>query len=262
MNKKLVDHAAADLFLRFPCMVCLMAILAGSPLLAADSMRSKLLQDQEITMFVPFDDSPDAEISEEGLVASTSGESVFEDGVVKRGMSLPPQEAGWIAFAAGRIFDHQRGTIMFWFQPGWNGDDEVGKYTLAWITMQNSDKYFAIHRSLNSNPKELFVNFSWDNSMNVRSPEIFQQGVWVLIAVTWSEEQQQYALYVNGEIAAEKAWKAIKDPDLYRPVSLKLGKYYPHDDAINSSYDELMLFKRALSSEEIRAYFNETNPNR
>ncbi len=159
----------------------------------------------------------------------------------------------------------KNGTIMFWFRPGWAGSDPVGKYTLLWITMQNSDKYFAMHRSFSKeDPTSLFINLAWDNALQVSTARYFEADRWVHVAVTWDSSINSFTVYIDGQVAAESAWKDFSDDQGYTPVSLILGDYYRRDNAddpIRACYDELFVFKRALPAEEIQKYHEESSRN-
>lgn len=190
-------------------------------------------------------------------MANLNGGAVYEDGVVGRAISFVGPDGGSIRYHVAKNFNPEAGTLMFWFKPEWEGGDAGEKYTLVWITMGDPDRYFAIHRSFNDDPQALFVNFHWDNACQISSREIFHGGEWKHLAVTWDERKNRYAFYLNGLPIKEAPWKPL-DPQQYTAKTLSLGKYYPEDSPINALYDDFFLFKRALSPEEVNAYYQQT----
>ncbi len=249
------------------CLGSALLLLSLHGLAAGDQpTRQKLQDDAALSQFIPFDEHFDAARSLDALTGKVSEAGRLEPGVVGKALSFEGSQNGApsASYSVKESFDPTHGTMMFWFRPGWDGEEKEGKYTLAWVTMSGSERYFAIHRSFSPNdPQALFANFHWDNVLQSRTQGFFQKGQWIHVAVTWSEEQGQFALYFDGNLIADKAWAPLPAEGVYSPGSLRLGRFYAGekgDDAINAAYDEFYLFKRSLSPAELKAYVEETAP--
>ncbi len=226
------------------------------------TQRRELMEDGALALYSSFDEGHDAEMSRGERAGRLAGESRQVPGVVGQALSFRSEEpkVGSVAYGVKESFSPERGTLMYWFRPGWDGADPEGKYTLAWVTMDKSQRYFAMHRSLSKDPHALFVNFQWDNVLNISTKKYLHADAWVHLAVTWNQDSGQYALYMNGQLVADAPWKVLPEEGQYRPLTLMLGRFYKTDAPINADYDELFLFQRALSPAEIHAYVEETTP--
>lgn len=226
--------------------------------------RGELKVDPSLSLMIPFDGGSEPATS--GVNPVLEGDAIFEPGISDKAMKLDSDLGGCLHIGLEpEQIDLRKGTIMFWFKPSWSGEDPGGKYTLWWITMKGSDKYFALRRSFSTDdPKLLSVSLGDKSGVAVHMTPEFEVGKWVNVAVTWDTDANECALYLNGERKGDAPWPDVSDDAQYVPGVLLLGRYYlsgeSTDDPIRSAYDELFVFKRPLSEQEIGAYTRETKP--
>ncbi|HOJ39605.1 MAG TPA: LamG domain-containing protein [bacterium] len=228
---------------------------------SAGQARKKLLSDKTLLFYAPFDFSVDAETAYHHKTGQLYGEAQYVKGVVGNCLWLPAEGKGSVGYPMSDNIDLDRGTLMFWFKPGWWGDEETGKYTLLWVSMKDANKYFAFHRSFSPKyPTLLYISRSWQGGTSLHTDQHFKKDTWMHLAATWDAAANKFLLYINGEVKATGTWSAVdKDPAL-QPNRMSLGRYYTADTPINSAYDEFYVFKRVLTPEEIAAYWKETRP--
>lgn len=223
------------------------------------AVRDALLADPQIVLGISFDQSAEPDVSPRGISARMTGVGSFVPGVTGGCLSFEGTDSSYVSYPISSDLDLKEGSIMMWFRPAWSGQEAEGQYTLLWVTMTGSEKYFAIHRSFNPQDKKaLYVNLHWDNVLQVSTEGPFEAGDWLHIAVTWSAAKNEYILYFNAVKVAEGPWKDMSTEKEYAPSDLILGEYYHGeggDSPINGSYDDLFIFKRALSAGEIENYY-------
>ncbi len=226
-----------------------------------NQVRKTLLADKSLLFFVPFDFSVDAETAYHHKDGQLFGEGQYVRGVVGNCLHLPAEGKGSVLYKMSDNIDLEKGTLMFWFKPGWWGDDQTGKYTLLWVSMKDASKYFAFHRSFSAkSPTILYISRSWQGGANLHMDEYFKKDTWIHLAATWDAAANKFLFYINGQLKTTGSWAPVeKDPSL-EPNRMSLGRYYSADTPINSAYDEFYVFKRVLTPEEITSYYKETRP--
>jgi len=229
--------------------------------LKCEEIRKNLLNDKSLLFYVPFDFSVDAETAFHNKEGKLYGEAKYEKGIVENCIFLSEEGKGSISYDIRDNISLKKGTLMFWFKPNWWGDDKTGKYTLLWIRMKDPNKYFAFHKSFSKEyPTILYTTCAWEGGANLHIDDYFKKGKWIHICSTWDVSQNKYLLYFNGKVVASGNWKDVSEEESFIPISLSIGKYYTQDNPINAWYDEFYIFKRVLSEEEIKKYYNETKP--
>lgn len=247
--------------------MAIILIFQAVPGISEDAIgeRQKLLSDSELALFVSFDGSIQPDQSQKPILAVSDDVDRFEPGLFGQSVLVGQEMPQKVRYPLSGEVNVKSGTFMFWLRPGWSGTDPKGQYTLLWVTMRGSDKYFAMHRSFSKeDPTALFTNLAWDNALQVSTPRYFEEGRWMHVAVTWDSVANNFTIFIDGQMAGESPWKDLsEDPD-YAPVSLILGDYYRGDNAddpVRSLYDEFFVFKRALSADEIQRYHEESARN-
>lgn len=226
-----------------------------------DGVREKLLSDESLLFFAPFDFSVDAEKAHRNKVGTLGGEGEFVEGVVGNSLSLPASGKGTVAYDfRDNINFKEAGTLMFWFKPYWWGDDTSGNRSLLWIRLSNR-RYYALYRSFHAPaPTDLYAIIKgFGERISTRH---WKKDEWVHLAFTWDAATFRYIGYVNGKPAfiSTMRWLVKYEDEPLEPKSLILGRYYVSDIPIDAAYDEFYVFGRALSKEEIMGYYNETRP--
>ncbi len=229
--------------------------------------RHSLLSDQALLFFASFDGSAEVVSGPAGII---HGEATFEPGV--EGSCITLNEDGLEAGSGQSVFFNDfnegdrlstdKGAVMFWFKPHWDGWERNGKRSLVWIQMKDPDRYFAWYRSFSdSAPTALYVSGN-DGGVAIDTADCFRNGRWVHLAITWDKDADKIVLYIDGREAASCPWKNKESNQLQQiPKSLTLGKHYADDVPINAEFDELFIFDRPLSENEISTYYIETLPD-
>jgi hypothetical protein len=247
--------------------VSLLGVGAGLILLgserAAGAGRDALLADPELSLAISYDETTQADVCLRAMAPVLTGSESFVPGMVGQALSFEGAGSCYISYPLGSDLDLKNGTIMLWFRPAWDGRDPEGQYTILWITMRESEKYLALHRSFNPQDKKaLYANLHWDNVLQVSTEEAFRAGEWLHIAMTWDAGRNEYVLYFNAREVAKGPWKDLSAEKDCVPADLVLGEYYHGeggDSPINASYDDIFVLKRALSREEIQGYHQQAS---
>lgn len=233
---------------------------SGQTTVAAASVRAKLLADKALLFFVPFDFSVDAQFANHNKEGALNGDGTYVPGVVKNCLSLPAEGTPSVSYNIPDNIDLKRGTLMFWFKPGWWGDDK-GQYTLLWVYLKNGN-FFAFHRSFDKNsPTSLYVVTNrWNGGCQVGTSDFIKKDKWVHIATTWDATTNTFVFYANGKELSKSTWADNTQDENFAPLTLVLGRFYGNDTPINACYDEFFILKRALSADEVKTYVTETMP--
>jgi len=81
----------------------------------------------------------------------------------------------------------------------------------------------------------------------------FKRGVWSQLTTTWSNEKQKIAFYINGELLAKDRSLVPRDSQGAQG-GLNIGSWNK-DNFLNGTLDEINIYSRALSPEEVKAYY-------
>ncbi|MDD2486410.1 MAG: hypothetical protein PHO05_07670 [bacterium] len=224
-----------------------------------DPAREKLLADKSLLFFAPFDFSVDAEQAAHHKTGNLNGEGEFIPGVVGNCISLPEPGKGAISYNFSDNIDMKAGTMMFWFKPHWWGDELEEKSfrrCLMWLRLSDG-KYFAFYRTFSRKASPYAVYMIYQNYGTLISTRAWKKDQWVHLAATWDMQSDKYIIYVNGRqaLSAPVQWK---DKEI-EGRGLSLGRYYGVD-VIDAAYDEFFVFGRSLTAEEIKSYYDATNP--
>lgn len=241
--------------------------LLSSPLAAQEEakegVRNKLLEDESLLFFVPFDFSVDAEKAWHRREGKLGGEGEFVPGVVGNSLSLPAEGKGSVGYAISDNINMEKGTLMFWFRPYWWGTDIENRYTLFVIWMERRGAYFTFHRSFSAKHPTLLYAIGEPGlgGGSIHTVRDFRRNEWIHLAATWDAEANRFFLYLNGKarISAAPWRKSVLEEGGWIPRRLSLGASH-WAGPINAAYDEFFIFERVLTEEEIRSYYQETKP--
>ena len=221
--------------------------LAGSAILVASFIVTFFsftsahgLDRSEITFYAGFEDALKADIAagkKEPLKADTFE---YAPGIIGKGVVTK----GRITFDYKRNVNTKEATLSIWAKPiNWGTKDlKAGQYNFFTIhgtpAMQITSVYWGVTRFYMYYPRETAGTnvYSYGN--------FWQPGRWRNLVATWrSEEEAQF--FIDGVQIGR-----ITD----NVVPVKSGINFSFG-APNMVFDELMIFKRALKHEEVRALF-------
>lgn len=200
------------------------------------------------------DDWPQAVLP--GVVREPAGQWVA-DGVAGGALGLGPGEC--LGLEASRVVGAS-GTAMFWLRPHWGyyatRDGEMLSHTL--LSFRWSDGgYFVLSDGWWEQARGMYQTRFVANNLsllNVGAPIRFREGQWVHVAVTWQAGTPgRIQLYVNGALAAERSGPlALQASTGTLHVGCDQGTPLAAGRWADSDFDELALYPRALSGDEIQ----------
>ena len=205
------------------------------------------------------------------FVPGVTGEAVY---VGQHGKG-PYEEMPLLEYDAGRHFAGDGGTVMFWVSPDWDGyftdpihfdtyflfaalgGREVPDFTSRdvppnsgcdrlWLFMWNW-----LRCDLFEEPGKPLASLAW------RCRNTWLRGDWWHVAITWQSKGWS-KLYVNGVPRATRAHARLSDIQRFHVGSLP--RVWTQDYRANAAFDELSIYQRALTDEEIEAEFHRIAP--
>jgi len=207
------------------------------------SSAAPALERRDILLYAPFDGSPDAEIAAGDSKATVVTETSFEKGLLGQALVFGGKEShkNAIEFASKGNILAEQGTVAFWY------------HQIDWLLSEGKGYHFfrlpgvfqAERRRLEAwTGVAYFAGGAYKPLMGWLEDE---KDIWHHLAFTW--QPGQIALYTDGERAA-MASENVKPIDVL-PEVIGVGT----DGYKHSSIDELFIFKRALTPEEIKAVY-------
>jgi hypothetical protein len=150
------------------------------------------------------------------------------------------------------------GTIEFWFKPDWDGSD-AEDYRLFDASMGGI--YFFISKGADHadiNPQDFGLYFEDASDADWQDIEfdpagVINAGQWYHIAATWEFGGGFAFLYINGEEAATspRVLGAMAALNPNPRFGLEVIKYVASKNGAVGVIDEIVIYNRALSQEEI-----------
>jgi hypothetical protein len=209
------------------------------------------------------------DMSREDALIEAHGGRIVEDGVSGRALRLEKGEH--LVLDAGKVIGSTpEGTLMFWARPHWDYyQQEDGRLTshtfmsFAWDDPSRS--YFVLSDGWWEPAGSPYTYFVLSNQeyAHVRSRVRYGDGQWVLLAVGWrTGAAGELTLHVNGEPPSKWEGKPLRGmvpgKMLYlggdKGTTLQVGRWAECD------FDELMVFSRKLSDDEIGEVMRRTDP--
>ena len=171
------------------------------------------------------------------------------------------------------------GTAAFWFRPNWTntgGERNQGRVLFdASQQISGPDPYFKLAKTNNSGPagaqRRLAFIFEDGNDTDFQvstDTNLFQNGQWVYIAVTWDFPNDRFQLYTYNQSGTQIDFvNATRNtngniPDL---ASLYFGEnrsgYNPFNQTrnANGTFDEIRIHNQVLTQFEIESFMNATH---
>jgi hypothetical protein len=147
------------------------------------------------------------------------------------------------------------GTVSFWFKPDWSENDKK----VHWLIHNDAWKGFRYYMVKTKNGStELSV--CAPGQIQILKRNLFKQNEWTHVAFTWSTEQGEVKLFINGREVGKKIDKtSFNHLEKPQPLNLWLGQ--PGSDRFKANvgdglYDDIMIFDKVLSPEEIFSIFS------
>ncbi|MBI3986896.1 MAG: LamG domain-containing protein [Lentisphaerae bacterium] len=155
----------------------------------------------------------------------------------------------------GAKFHSPEGTFSVWLKPLFNRDDAEGHVVISrshmfyQLMFQPQGTLFFARANEGDDRKEN----PW-GAIGIPRPGKLEKDAWSLLTATWSNADKRTRLYFNGEPLGEK--NSFFETDMNRNETLQLGVWNPDNlDGLNGVLDDLKIFSRALSADEIKAEY-------
>lgn len=151
--------------------------------------------------------------------------------------------------------NREQGTIQLWVTTNWAGGDPASSNVMFWWgTAEWSNEL----RLFFWNAQVLAARWMSDGTVvaaDVPIKETWQANTWYHIATTWDAEAGTIAMYVDGELLAEKDdWV----PSSAGYADMSLGSRITGADALEGSIQGGRIYDYVMTAEQIAELFNAT----
>ena len=257
-------------------LIPLFALLAA---LICSSARA----DDGPSFYAPMDGSATAARSENGSPEPTAARGLkFVPGVVGQAVYLgqhgkgPYEQMPLLEYDGGEHFTGDGGTVMFWVSPDWDGyftDPVKFDWYFLFTAMGGRETPDYTTRDVppnSGNDRILLFMWNWLRCDLFEQPgkppaslawhcrNTWLRGDWWHVAFSWGNGGSWGKLYVNGIPQALKANPKLAD--IQRFYLGSLPKVWTSDYRANATFDELKIYRRALTNEEIETEFHRIAP--
>ncbi|MFH1423487.1 MAG: LamG-like jellyroll fold domain-containing protein [Candidatus Nealsonbacteria bacterium] len=172
------------------------------------------------------------------MTGGISGQAIYCDGVDDDSSNVTIPATGMTTV---------NGTISFWFNT--KTTSGIGKYIFGGIGASIQRIYFYIPVSTT------VINFALSNPEQSIGRYTIKANEWYHIAGTWNGTHA--ALYVNGEVASTSDFTGL----LSVPTTMNVCIDSASSGAYTGSVDEVRLYNRKLSADEIMMQYRQTRRN-
>ncbi|NND32082.1 MAG: T9SS type A sorting domain-containing protein, partial [Saprospiraceae bacterium] len=208
------------------------------PDIPGGGIPAKLDRDEKTTLLLPFDSSLSGE---DGENPENSPMVSYGEGI--HGQAALVSEGVELIYGAPNNIDAQAGTVEFWIQPQWSGDDGGENDFLLFGEIPGA---IFIHRVFGS--VEIIANLAGEApnfqvAANVGNTT-WQAGEWYHVAFTWNSDKVQ--TYLDGTLQAET--KINFDLPQLNASNFKIGSVAA---PLNAYLDEFRISDTVRSAAEI-----------
>jgi hypothetical protein len=199
-------------------------------------LSNTALQRSDLLFYAGLNGQANADLARGDAAPTRAKNPTFEEGVRGKGL-LGTNPVQWDA--AGNMRGKE-GTISFWLKPvDWSSGDGNNHMFARWGTENGNCRlyqYYPGQTGFLMQPAEGGTAVCWDYAS-------FKKGKWRHMAFTW--RQGEWTLYMDGYRREQVSDKFVP---FGKVKALSLG-------GDNTVFDELMVFGRALSEEEVQALY-------
>lgn len=189
---------------------------------------------------------------------TSNGDVTYKDGKINKGIYVDSNDK--FSFSATEVISNKGGTIEMWVKPSWF-EDQKGYFQLLSVQDKNSGEvlYFRITRDYSTSKYYLQLS-SYPEGAKYRiwgSEEIdIKRNEWQHLAVTWQEGEIP-VFYLNGEkINVQAKYDSSFSAKDTTDGTLYIGQRLNESSVARSVIDELAIFSKARTAEEILADYN------
>ncbi|MGA2463618.1 MAG: family 10 glycosylhydrolase [Thermodesulfobacteriota bacterium] len=217
----------------------------------------------DVLFYMSFNQVSRADFAKGNDKITIHGQHFERDGIKGKGLYL--QHGAYAEIESYRNIAPEEGTIIFWFKPSWDSNEEVSHTLISW-QWQPGVAYgvFSIGWWEDSGGAgRTYFNLNNMEYAHCSAEVEFKKDEWAQIALVWKAGRPGFvAFYLNGER------KAIISKDFYSEQYLfgrfflgcDLGSYNADDRYADGIFDELIIFKRALAGAELKERYRDEAP--
>ncbi len=210
----------------------------------------------EPVFYMPMDGSPDVIGADGKKVAAgvVHGRQGYVQGVAGQAVNASRHaydQATAVTFKDLPAMNTSSGTVSFWFKPSWKENDSATHWI---ITGYQGDRKFRFYMVKSKNG-HIDLSILSPDQMQILAKNVFKKDVWGHIAFTWDQPSGTAILYANGREVGRRVYPNRMQA---REKSDKFNVFFGLEstdrfkaEVGNGLYDELKVFDKALSPDEI-----------
>ncbi|MFH0797552.1 MAG: LamG domain-containing protein [Candidatus Omnitrophota bacterium] len=214
--------------------------------------ESKQAGDKDALFYLPFDGNGDPAIAKGDKGFTIVGKPTFTEG--KAGKAAVLSSVDWFNYKTDGNISSAAGTLEMWLQPvDWHKDDNEYHHFLRLY----GGSWDVILYKHGESPSIYF--YQGPSAQTKRTIAVGFMGkkwvpdVWHHVAVTWSDKGA--AVYMDGKLSGEVPLAIPLPPDDLTKGSMFIGGTYFVPNDTKTVVDELRIYSRVLSAEEIAAHY-------
>lgn len=242
----------------------LILLLISCP--ASNSYAGDILEDLGAVFIAHFDKSIAIDKPKVSKIERIGGK-IISDGVTRGALYLGTRE--YLAIDCRDLIQSKSGTLMFWVRPHWKyynkeGNNRISHSFVSWTWDDKKKGYFVLSDGW-WEPAGAYYTYMVANNQDYsheHKPIFFKKGEWIHFACVWkSGNPGVIKLYRNGRLIAKR--NKFSNNLFGAASALYLGSDQGTSQTNNrwadSDFDEVALFNRELSDEEIVSIYEQQN---
>jgi uncharacterized lipoprotein YddW (UPF0748 family) len=197
------------------------------------------------------------------LVLESKGGAIIPDGISGSAVRLNKNE--YVAIDASKVISGQEGTLMLWVRPHWSSGNEPSH---AFVSFEWMRGYFVLSDGWweegGGRPFTYFI-FNNRDSEKTEKKIGYLEGKWIHLACTWKVGREGFIyLYANGLMTAlsYKIPQISENPKGKIYFGIDKGTPLEKERWADCDFDEMAIYNRAFSDEEILSIYNQQNPTK
>ncbi len=227
---------------------------------AASACLADVFTDLHADFIAGFNNSLKIDYPKDAKIQHAAGK-IIHDGISGKALSLSGNQ--YLALPGGKFIGRDEGTITLWVRPHQSSAASASRTFVSFRWLEPSNSYFVLSRGWwEAGGGSGLTYFIANNAVtsNIANDIFYNPGTWIHLAAVWKTGASSFMkLYVNGfpvgyrDMLVEKRrmWPAMRPAEtMYIGCDIGAGDLKNNRFA-NSDIDELVIFKRALTDEEI-----------
>ncbi|MFH0795426.1 MAG: LamG domain-containing protein [Candidatus Omnitrophota bacterium] len=216
------------------------------------AQESQAAGDKDVLFYLPFDGSGVPAIAKGSSEVTLVGKPAFVEGKV--GQAAVISHADWFRYKADGNINAREGTMEMWVKPvDWNKEDNAFHH---FIRIYGGPWSFILYK--HSEAASIYFIMGTEGQskntfMAVPMGKNWVPDVWHYVAVTWSDKG--VALYIDGQPGGQVPLGCPPPPEELNKGEIFVGGSYFVANDSKTLIDQLRIYNRALSPDEITIRF-------